>query len=56
MNKRMMRGIIAGGIVGATIGIYAINNMNPRERRKMMRNKKNMLNNTMSMMKGFNMF
>lgn len=37
MRGRFVSGIIAGSLVGATAGLYAMNRMSPRQRRKMMK-------------------
>lgn len=37
MNNRFMTGVIAGGLLGATAGMYALNRTTPKQRRKMMR-------------------
>jgi len=37
MNRRAMTGIVTGSFIGATIGVYAITRMSPRERKKAMK-------------------
>ncbi|WP_165442917.1 hypothetical protein [Senegalia massiliensis] len=44
MNRRFMNGIIAGSILSAA-GMYASARMNPRQRRKMMKNTRKMFMN-----------
>ena len=38
MNNWFKKGALMGSIMGATVGIFAASRMNPRQRRKMMRN------------------
>ncbi|MBM7613941.1 hypothetical protein [Alkaliphilus hydrothermalis] len=49
MNKTMM-GLITGSLLGATVGIYAVSNMSPRERKKTLRRTKKMLKASIQMM------
>ena len=37
MRSRFMSGVIAGGLLGATMGMYALNKTSPRQRKKMMK-------------------
>lgn len=37
MRDKFLTGVIAGGMLGATAGFYALERMSPRQRRKMMR-------------------
>ncbi len=55
MNRNMTRGIVAAGILGATVGMYAATNMTPRQRKKLMKNGRRALG-TLGVMKGMNMF
>lgn len=55
MNRNMTKGMIAVGIVGATVGMYAAANMKPRDRRRMMKSSKRALG-ALGVMKGLNMF
>lgn len=53
MQKKFMSGMIAGSIIGATAGMYAFTRMSPRQRKKMMKASRRMLNNVMSNMNVF---
>lgn len=44
-----MTGIIAGGIIGATAGLYAFNKMSPRQRRKLMKRGSRVIKNASNM-------
>jgi len=55
MNRNMSKGMIAVGIVGATVGMYAAANMTPRAKKRMMKSSKRALG-TLGVMKGLNMF
>lgn len=37
MRDKFMTGIVAGTVIGATAGVYALYKSSPRQRRKMMR-------------------
>lgn len=37
MRSRFTSGIVAGSILGATVGMYAATKMSPRQRRRMMK-------------------
>lgn len=37
MNRSMMMGLVTGSILGATVGMYAISNMDPRGRKRAMK-------------------
>ncbi len=37
MRGRFSAGIVAGSIIGATAGMYALHRTNPRQRRRLMR-------------------
>ncbi|WIV11192.1 YtxH domain-containing protein [Proteiniborus sp. MB09-C3] len=37
MKGRFISGIVAGSLIGATAGMYAITRMSPRQRRKAMK-------------------
>lgn len=43
MRGKFMSGIVAGSIIGATAGMYAVSKMSPRQRRKAMKVSKKML-------------
>jgi len=51
-----MVGIVTGSILGATMGIWAISQMNPREQRRLLKKKRRMNNAIGSIMHGMNMF
>ncbi len=53
MQRRFMSGMIAGSIIGATAGMYAFSRMSPKQRRRMMKASKGMLNGVMSNMNMF---
>jgi len=55
MTRNMSRGMIAVGIVGATVGIYAATNMTQRDRKRMMKTGRRAIG-TLGVMKGLNMF
>lgn len=48
MKGRFTSGILAGSLIGATAGMYAITRMSPRQRRRMMRTGKKVLSNIMN--------
>lgn len=45
----MMMGLITGGLLGATVGIYAVSNMSPKDKRRTMKRTKKMLSKAMMM-------
>ena len=45
MKSNFMSGMVTGSIIGMTAGMYAINKMSPRQRKKMMKFSKKMLYN-----------
>ncbi|MBB6214801.1 gas vesicle protein [Anaerosolibacter carboniphilus] len=49
MRDKFMTGIIAGGIIGATAGLYAFNKMSPRQRRKLMKRGSRVIKNASNM-------
>lgn len=53
MQRKFMSGMIAGSIIGAAAGMYTFTKMTPRQRRKMMKTSRSMLNNVMSNMNIF---
>lgn len=53
MQKRFMSGMLAGSIIGATAGMYAFTRMSPKQRKRMMKVSRSMLNNVMSNMNVF---
>ncbi|QUH20615.1 YtxH domain-containing protein [Alkaliphilus sp. B6464] len=55
MHRNMTRGLIAIGIAGAAVGMYAASNMKPRERKRMMKNGRRALG-ALGIMKGLDMF
>lgn len=54
MDRNMTMGMVALGIVGATVGVYAAANMKPRQRRKIIRAGKRAIG-TLGIMKGLDM-
>lgn len=54
MTRNMNKGLLAAGVVGATIGMYKMVNMNPKNRRKMMKKGRRAVG-AMSVMKGMNL-
>lgn len=55
MHRNMTIGLIAVGLVGATVGMYAATNMKPRQRKRMMKNGRRALG-ALGIMKGLDMF
>ncbi len=55
MTRNMNRSLIAAGIAGAAVGVYAAANMKPKTRKRMMKTGRRALG-TIGMMKGLNMF
>ncbi|QXM05973.1 YtxH domain-containing protein [Crassaminicella indica] len=49
MRNRFVSGMIAGGIIGATTGMYAYKRMSPRQRRMVMRRGRKMLKGAANM-------
>ena len=45
MNSWFKKGALMGSIMGATVGIFATSRMDPRQRRKMMRNTRKTFSN-----------
>ncbi len=56
MNRSTMMGLVTGSLLGATIGIYAVSNMNPRERKKALKQTKKMLTRATTNMMGMGIF
>lgn len=54
MNRRTVKGIVTGGIVGLTVVMYAVGKK--FHGRKMMKNKRRALNRVAAVLKGFNVF
>ncbi|MFT9496071.1 YtxH domain-containing protein [Anaerosolibacter sp.] len=50
MRDNFMTGVIAGGIIGATAGLYAFSKMSPRQRKKLMKRGNNVIKNASNMM------
>jgi len=53
MKGKFISGIVAGSLVGATAGMYAMNKMSPRQRRKMMKMGKKVINSMVNDMELF---
>ncbi|AOT72856.1 YtxH domain-containing protein [Geosporobacter ferrireducens] len=49
MRDRFMSGMLTGGIIGATAGLYAYSRMSPRQRKRMMKRGNKMLKNAVNM-------
>ncbi|WP_425447163.1 hypothetical protein [Dethiothermospora halolimnae] len=45
MRSRFMSGIVTGSLIGITAGMYAASRMSPRQRRKVMKTSRRMLDN-----------
>lgn len=45
MKNKFMSGIVTGSILGATVGMVAVNKMSPRQRRKAMKVGKKLMSN-----------
>ncbi|SES72154.1 hypothetical protein SAMN05660297_00387 [Natronincola peptidivorans] len=56
MKKETMVGLITGSLLGATVGMYAVSNMSPKEQKKMMKRGRKMITTAAHMMSGMNMF
>lgn len=56
MKMHTMVGLIAGGVLGATMGILAVSQMSPREQRRMMKGSKKVISTAGNIMNGMNMF
>ncbi|MFW5649082.1 MAG: hypothetical protein ACOCG5_08345 [Candidatus Alkaliphilus sp. MAG34] len=54
MSKKAVKGIVTGGILGATIVTYILGRK--FQKRKAMKNKRKVLNRIVAVMKGFNIF
>jgi len=52
MRGRLMTGIVAGSLLGATAGIYVLNKTTPRQRRRMMRQGAKAIKNVTKVMDG----
>lgn len=50
MRDRFMSGMLTGGLIGATAGLFAYSRMSPRQRKKMMKRGNKMLKSAVSMM------
>lgn len=50
MRSRFISGVVTGSIIGATASMYAFSRMNPRQRKRLMRQGKKMLFNMVSNM------
>lgn len=48
MKGRFISGIVAGSLIGATAGMYAITRMSPRQRRRMIKASKRVMSNVVS--------
>ncbi len=55
-NNRFMSGMIAGGLLGVTAGMYALNRSTPRQRRRMMRKGARMVRGASRAMGAMDMF
>ncbi|ARE87486.1 hypothetical protein [Clostridium formicaceticum] len=56
MRRDTMISLVTGGIIGATVGMYAISHMSPREQKRMMKRSKKMISTAAHMMSAMNMF
>ncbi|AKL95237.1 hypothetical protein CACET_c17890 [Clostridium aceticum] len=56
MRRDTMLSLVTGGIIGATVGIYAVSHMNPREQKRMMKRSRKMISTAAHLMSGMNMF
>ncbi|ABR48610.1 hypothetical protein Amet_2456 [Alkaliphilus metalliredigens QYMF] len=56
MNRNMMTGLVTGSLIGATIGMYAVTQMNNGDRRRLMRQRNRMMKKASNVVKGMNMF
>ncbi|MCC5911494.1 MAG: YtxH domain-containing protein [Clostridiaceae bacterium] len=56
MRRDMMMGLITGSLIGATVGMYAVSNMSPREQKRMMKRGKKAVSTAAHMMNNMNMF
>lgn len=45
MKGRFVSGIVAGSIIGATAGMYAITRMSPRQRKRVMKASRRIMSN-----------
>ncbi len=54
MSRRIVKGIVTGGILGTTVAMYALGKK--IHRRKIMKNKRRVLNRVATVMKGLNIF
>lgn len=54
MNRKAVKGIITGGVLGITIATYALGKK--LQKRKIMKNKRRILSRVATVMKGFNIF
>lgn len=50
MKGRFVSGVVAGSLIGATAGMYAITRMSPRQRRRMMKASRRMMTSVISNM------
>ena len=53
MDRNMSKGMIALGLLGATVGVYAATNMSPRERKRMMKRQREREKNWMKNLEQF---
>ncbi|MCK9268153.1 MAG: hypothetical protein M0P14_05530 [Alkaliphilus sp.] len=54
MDRRIMKGIITGGVVGMTVAMYAMGKK--FQGKKMMKSKNRVLKRALAVAKGFNIF
>ena len=54
MSRRVIKGIITGGVLGTTIAVYALGKK--IQEKKTTKNKKRILNRVAAVMRGFNIF
>lgn len=59
MRDRYFSGLLTGGIIGATAGLYAYSRMSPRQRKRMMKQSNKLVRNAVGMIgmsQGMDMF
>ena len=53
-NRSTMMSLVTGGIIGATVGMYAASQMSPRDMRKMAKRGRKAVSKASGMMDGMN--
>ncbi|SDK53635.1 hypothetical protein [Natronincola ferrireducens] len=56
MKRDTMMGLITGGVIGATVGMYAFSNMSTREQKRMMKRGRKIASTAVNLMSGMNIF